>query len=313
MIFEKELKEADEFISAKKYKDALLIYDGIVNKISNPPADLMKKYAICLQERLRYSESLKITDDLLNKNPDDTDMLLNRCICLGKQDKHKEAISQYEKILEIDKNYLKQIGYYAYLLERTDSSEKAEYYYKLAIEYEPDNLWYISHFAFFLQKLKRYSEAEVYYNEAIKRDSENTWLIKRYVIFISLMKGKEAAYLYYDNLIKGEPTNCNYYINLSELAIINDDRKKALELLDKADGFEKPLVMELILLFYRGVYFASEEDYESLDNTIEKIGILRPKYLSYIHRDFTDLNRYINTRFNDRQLIAYKRIMNSLN
>ncbi len=304
-VYEKELLNANKEYEKKNYKEALLIYDNLFYKISDPSIKLIKKYAICLQKKLRYQESIKLIKLVLEKKPRDTDMHLNHCICLGKQNKHLEALEVYERILKIDDKFRIQIGYYAYLLGRTGNNEKAEYYYKLALEYEPENLWYISHYAFFLQRLKRYSEAEMYYKKAIENDSENTWLIKRYAFFLYETSGKDSAYLYYDELIKKDPLNYSYYINAAELALIVDDEDIAFKFLCNAHELHKPLVIEVVSLFYLGVYFICKKEYEKLDDLIKQLSILRKENTSYIDRDLTDLDTYINDNFDHSQSEMY--------
>lgn len=310
MNYEKELLKAHKKYEEKKYEEAVLIYDNLFCKISNPTINLIKEYAICLQKRLRYEESLKLTDIVLLKNPNDADMLLNYCICLGKQNKHAEALELYERILKFNEKYRIQIGYYAYLLGRTGNYEKADYYYKIALEYESQNLWYISHYAFFLQKLKRYREAEMYYKKAIKNDSNNSWLIKRYAFFIYEMSGKDSAYLYYKDLITRDLSNYNYYINAAELAIISNDKDIAFRFLCKTDKLDKPLVIEIILLFYWGVYFICKKEYEKLNDSIKEMSLLRKNYTSYIDRDLTDLEEYVNNNFDKFQRKLYITIFN---
>jgi|GEM_PF-2903810 len=313
MLLEQQIQKAHKLYTDENYKEALSIYDNIFSKITNPSLELVKKYAVCLQERLRYMESMKLTLELLEQKPDDTSMLLNYCICLGKQNRHKEALQQYEKILSIDSKFINQLGYYAYLLERTGNNEKADYYYKKALAHEPQNLWYTSHYAFFLQKNKRYKDSEFYYKKAIESDTNNTWLVKRYAFFIAEMRGKEFAYSYYDDLIKKDPHNYNYFINMVELALIFQDEDKAFEYLDKADKLEKPLVMDIILLFYKGTYFVFKKDYEKVKTILGDMSLLRKEYKSYIHRDLTDLNNFIEKNLNSNQRYEYSNILVSLN
>ncbi len=313
MLLEQQLHKAHKLYNEGNYKEALVIYDEAFCKVALPSTDLVKEYASCLQERLRYAESIELTNKVLQENPNDSSMLLNLCICLGKQNKHRDALRQYEKILLTEKDYTDQIGYYAYLLERTGNIEKADIYYKKALEFEPENLWYISHYAFFLQKIKRYEQSEFYYKKAIESDPENTWLIKRYAFFINEMRGKIDVYSYYDNLIMKEPSNYNYHINMAEATIIFKDGEKARKHLEKADKLDKPLVMELILLFYWGVYFIYIEDYKNLGSAKKKISIQRENYKSYIHRDLIDLGSFIDSNFSDIQKEQYNDLLISLN
>jgi hypothetical protein len=100
---------------------------------------------------------------------------------------------------------------------------------------------------------------------------------------------------------------------MAEAALIFKDGEKARELLEKSDKLEKPLVMELILLFYWGMYFIYTENYKDVENTKEKIASLRQNYKSYIHRDLIDLNSFMDRNFSNFQKEQYKDLLNSLN
>ena len=82
---------AKKLLNQKKYKEALTMYDSIYERDKNQSLDFLKEYAWCLQERLRYRESIELTQKILLQAPRDTDALLNYTICLGKQNFHKEA------------------------------------------------------------------------------------------------------------------------------------------------------------------------------------------------------------------------------
>lgn len=303
--------DEDQFLKAhvsfvqKNYMDTLLIFDKLFDKVSDPTMEMMKEYAISLQNKSRYEESIRIGKMALEKNQNDTEMLLNNCICFGKLGNYGVALKLYEKILKLDQNYKIQIGYYAYLLGKTGKSEMADFYYKQAIAYEPENMWYVSHYAFFLQQSNRYCEADKYYKIAIKNDSGNSWLHKRYAMFIYGIYGKDAAFDYYNKLIEGNPQNYNSYINAAELAIISEDWKTAFAFLRGTDSMMQPPVIKIILLFYWIIYYICNKEYGKVDEAIREISILRNGYVGYIHRDFTDLNDFINKKLNDAQKKQY--------
>lgn len=251
--------------------------------------------------------------ELLNKNNNDTELMLNYVICLGKQGKHQDALREYEKIFEIDQNFKVQIGYYAYLLERNGLFDKADKYYRIALTTDPDNIWYISHYAFYLHKARRYQESQTFFQKALQLEPDNTWTIKRYVFLIYNMQGKEAAYSYYQGLIQTNPQNSNYYINLAELCIIAGEPNKAITYLNQAQKIKKPLVMEIINLFYLAVYFISQNNYLKLENILEQIRNTAKGYSSYIHRDFTDLGEYIANHYDLEQQKKYDELLYVLN
>ncbi len=301
----KEIMRAHDYYTQKKYSEALMLYDGLINKMRSFPKVFQKEYAICLQKSMRYKEGALITKNILKSEPEDTDMLLNMCICLGKLGKHKAALVYYNRILKIDRTYITEIGYYAYLLGKTKKLKKADHYYRFALKKEPDNAWYISHYAFFLQEQKKYQEAEVYFKTAMDKEPKNSWVLKRYVYFLYETKGKDAAYSYCDKLIKNDSLNCNIYINSAELAIVLSDADRVLALLNAAEQLENPLVIDVILLFYWTVYYLCNRDYEKVEENVEKLLKKRKEYTGYIHRDFTDLENYISKKNNFYQRIQY--------
>jgi tetratricopeptide (TPR) repeat protein len=300
---------AKELFNQKKYKEAVIIYDSIYERDKNQTLDFLKEYAWCLQERLRYRESIELTLKILQQAPKDTDALLNYTICLGKQNFHKEAAEQYEKILEIDGNFSREIGYYGYLLERLGKLKEARKYYQRGLEIEPDNNWYISHYALCLQKSKQYPEAVRYFRKSLEKEPKNTWLIKRFAMLKQEVDGKDAAYRYYEDLLPQYPGNTNLYINYAELTILNNDPDKALELLKRAETIEKVLVMEIIYSFYIGFCCLIKEDYSQVEKYIEVISEKVKSYKSYIHRDFTDIEAHVEGAFNSRQKSLYEKLL----
>ena len=297
------------FFIQKKYKEALIIYDSIYERDRNQPLDFLKEYAWCLQERLRYRESIELTQKILRQAPRDTDALLNYTICLGKQNFHQEAAEQYRKILEIDGNFSREIGYYGYLLERLGKIKEAPKYYQRGLEIEPDNNWYISHYALCLQKLKQYPEADRYFRKSLEQEPKNTWLIKRFAMLKQEVEGKDAAYRYYEDLLRRDPGNTNLYINYAELTILNNDPDRALELLKSAGTLEKVLVMEIVYSFYIGLCCLITGDYAKVEKYIEVISEKVKNYKNYIHRDFTEIEAYIERTCNSRQKSLYKKLL----
>lgn len=307
-----ELLNAHACYLQKDYKRSLLIYDEAIDKVTNPPIEFLKEYANCLLKAMRYKESIKVTNKILKNECTDTDILLNMCICLGKLGSYKKALDYYDRILKIDENYKIQIGYYAYLLGRNGEIEKADFYYNLAMQYEPDNMWYVSHYAFFLQTLKKYTEAEIYYKKAIENDVSNSWLLKRYIYFTYEVNGIEAAYSFCNNLIKSNLSNYNYYINAAEFSIVTNNTEVAFKYLQATEKLYKSPIIEVIVLFYWGVYYICNKKYKKLEDVIEKLQCLRKNHAGHIHRDFTDLEMYVNRNMDKFQRKQYLTIFDIL-
>lgn len=301
--------QAAALTGEERFKEALVIFDEIKDQVEDPSTEFKRHHAQCLQERLRYDESMALLSDILAGDADDTEALLIRTFCHGKQNKHAEAIADYERILELDGSFSKQIGYYAYLLERTGRLEDADQYYLKGLEAHPDDLWYLGHYAFYLHKVKRYDESADYFERTIAKNTKNTWAIKRYAYLKRDKDGLDAASAYYDQLIGDEPDNVNHYLNYAELLILGGKGDVAEPLLETALTLDKPLVLEVIAQFYMAFYYLSVKDYVAVNTHYSKIIELVKGVESYIHRDYTDIAGYVETNFDPQQTELYGLIL----
>lgn len=289
------------------------IYDELVkNKKVQLTEDELKFYMICLRERLRYRESIELSEKLLKMHSNNSVELLNLCICYGKQGEYKRAIEYYEEILKNDSAFEEQLGYYAYLLYQNNKLEESKKVYEIAIKKEPNNSWYISHYALLLEKLGQYSEAIKYFKKAMDLDQNNTWLIKTFIFLYGKLEGTKKAYKYYLDLIKNNKDNFNLYINYAEYAILNNDIDYAKNILEKIEVEKMSIALQVIYYIYScfiDLYNDQKDDFE-----INKVLFLqkRQQYNGYIHRDFTLLNKFAEEKFTKENNYLYHQILQNL-
>ncbi|MBD3315735.1 MAG: tetratricopeptide repeat protein [Chitinivibrionales bacterium] len=294
------LRYAYSLYAKGEYKSALQLYDEKqkMGGSSSLNGEHRLAYAWCLQERLRYAESMVLTKKILQENPTDATALVNYAICLGKQNSHREALTYFDKILDSDPKYVPRIGYYAYLLERTGDFEKAAIYYKKALDLEPDNLWYISHYAFFLHKARKLEDSEKWFKKTLELSPENTWVIKRYVYLLRDLYGDGKANAYYEELINTDSANANHYINYAELKILQGYHAEAGRILQEATSLNNPLVISIIIRVYLTTLSILQDDGQ-VDESLKKLRESAQRYGNYIHRDYTDLKNYMRINAND--------------
>lgn len=311
MLTKEKTDVAVKLFDERRYAEALHAFNEI-QKLGRLPPSLLEPYAICLRECFRYNESFNLSEQILKDHPS-TAMMLNVCICLGKQGRYKPALEEYEKILKINPGFNINLGYYAYLLERNGFTEKADKIYRQALANEPLDLWYIEHYAFYLQKCKRFDDAKLYYQKAMKTDSSNTWLKKRYALFLNQVDGKDAALKYFKKIIDSDFENCNNRINYAEFLIFSNDYKNALSALNDAKIHVKKDVEEAVIEFYTAVVKIALGDNEGAGNAAKRLKELRSHQDFYIHRDLTDLCCFVENNFDEKEMEAYKSVMECLN
>jgi len=310
---ERQVEEAKKLFKDCEYKEALVIYDELfADKSLKNSKDDWKEYMVCLRERLRYHDSIKIAESILEKYKNDEDALLNLCICNGKQQRHREAIDFYEQILKEIPEYKKNIGYYAYLNDRVGDVERAEQKYQESFLYEPDNIWNISHYAMLLQKIGKNEKAITIYEKAIKETPKDTWLIKKFLILYGEINGKEKVYDYYKKLIEQDQKNYNLYINFAEYALSNQDINTAKKILSLIKIENVPLVLQIILGFYHCFIYIIKENNSCFSEGIKVMQSKREQYNAYIHRDFSALEDYTSKYFNNVQKIRFKELLGIL-
>jgi len=119
-------------ISEKRYNEAMIYVDKILNEDTNNVKALSNKSGLLLQLE-KYEESLAISNQLLEKDPEKISILSNKAIALKMLEKYEESFIVFSKILYIDPNNEQVQKSRAKLLSGTPTISTSETNYKVHI------------------------------------------------------------------------------------------------------------------------------------------------------------------------------------
>jgi tetratricopeptide (TPR) repeat protein len=153
-----------------KYNDGLVLLDGMLKNFPENEKDLKMKKASILKNMRDLEGGLKIIDELINKNPEDNDLLNYRAL------------------------------WYQYL----NNKEEALKIIKELIEREPDNGIYHDSYGEILMAFNDYELAINKFKRAIELDSKGWYIYQTYIKLGICYRGLEDYDLALEYLRKGE-------------------------------------------------------------------------------------------------------------
>ena len=126
----------------------------------------------------KYKDAMVLYDEILDKDPDNIDALSSKAQCIQKIDPNPfaKALSLYEKALKLDEKDFEtnfNIGILYYQRKERDDFAKALTYLKKANELDPYNKIVLYDIAVIYEEQGDYPLAEEYYRKLLKIDSKN--------------------------------------------------------------------------------------------------------------------------------------------
>jgi tetratricopeptide (TPR) repeat protein len=97
------LDKGNKFLDAGKYKEAINVYDKVLEQEPNDTAALYNK-ALALSSLGNFTDAIEYYDKVLVIEPNATDALIGKADNLAQLEKYEEAITLYDKVLEISPN-----------------------------------------------------------------------------------------------------------------------------------------------------------------------------------------------------------------
>lgn len=94
-------QQADTLYKAKRYEEAIFIYDQIL-KLDSGNARIWNNKGLCFNNLDRHADAISCYDKALNINPKHVLAWCNRGISLMKLNKHEDALQCFCKAMEID-------------------------------------------------------------------------------------------------------------------------------------------------------------------------------------------------------------------
>ena len=94
MILDSLLKQAINNFDKKKFEKSIELFEKILEKEPNN-SEIITNKAICLAELGRYEESIEQLEKVLNQNPDDFDGWYNKATTLYDMGKYEDALDGF--------------------------------------------------------------------------------------------------------------------------------------------------------------------------------------------------------------------------
>ncbi len=198
---------ADEYIAVKKYKQASLLLEKIVEESGDQ--DSIAKLLEVYEASGDKDRIISTFNSLIDLNPEDYGLRLNFALALEKAGKIKEAINEYKKLigkvpddelpavykslgylysenkqpkqavssylnaLKLDKNDINLYYNISALYELTGDMKNADNYLSKAVELKPGDLESRLKLSENLIKRKQYKRAETYLNQILKKQPKS--------------------------------------------------------------------------------------------------------------------------------------------
>ena len=151
----------------------------------------------------KYRKKLILCDDALRKNPDDTNLLLEKGDISYNLERCKDALNVYQKILKIEPDNFEALIRSGNILCELERSNDALIHYDNALKIQTDNIELLSKKGFILHSLGKHEDTLLVYGKLLEIDSLNIpILIKMADIFYDIGRLNDASNAYEKALSK---------------------------------------------------------------------------------------------------------------
>ena len=259
------------------------------------------------------NEEEKKYREILGKNPNDVNALVNLGIVLNEQEQYQEAVTFFQKALKFvpeDEQVLHELSF---ALAIQDKLEEAEEIYRKILKINPKKTSILFNLALVLYKKQNLTEAEEIYLQLVEMqpDDSSTWL-NLGVVQYDLNKLDEAEQAY-RKALELKPKYTKAVLNLVNVLEEKGEINEAADVVLKAfkeNRYCTILLREYYRLTKTGFYIpnivdaypekyydykdkSTNEDYIAIVlDIIQSIGDIRYKYILYFYKDKVDIPIY---------------------
>lgn len=232
------LNIANLYLSLSKIKESLQFYSILLNNNPNNEAALKGK-AACLFSIHSFKEAIDIYDTIINKiNKNDINSIFNRSVCYFEMKNYKESLNSYQSFIKLNKsNYIVYVNM-AQCEEELGHLDKAIPYYNEAIallKKQKDintlnDIMYKKGYSLF--ELNKPKEAEKVFNEIIKQNKNYAKAYCGLGLCYNRNRKFSEAIKFYDKAIELEGDNPLFFLYKCFGLIDKDSLKDAKGTLD---------------------------------------------------------------------------------
>jgi tetratricopeptide (TPR) repeat protein len=188
--------------------------------------------AIRFYEEGKIPAAEKTLNEIIRKNPYDTDALLFLGGIYLNEGSYDKAERCYKKIISLAKDHPTANYNIACVLHKLDRLYEAEEYYKKTLLINPNHIDALHNLGDLYSALGKNEDALNYYNEVIKLNSGRSKTLVNIAKLLSSRGEYDKAEYYYAQAIFFDPLNIQYVLNLAECFVKQDRYDKAINNLE---------------------------------------------------------------------------------
>jgi Tfp pilus assembly protein PilF len=203
-------------------------------EVSPEQPDLLYAYADALdQQGGDLDEIQALYERTIDADPTNQRYLGNYANFLAKRrGDPSKAATMYLRAIEAAPDQVQHLAGYVNLLIDQGDLDQAEIYFDRAVDLAPELL---RHYAMFLVRRDKLEAADAVYRRAVERVPPDAEDLGMYALFLARdREDLAAARDMYDRAIEADPQNANNLGNYALLTLLQDDRGKAIGLIDQA-------------------------------------------------------------------------------
>jgi tetratricopeptide (TPR) repeat protein len=186
-----------ESVSKKNKND----YDNYMINLLNLDKNIKPSYED-IKKNNRYERIVTICDDLLQKDPNNIDLLIKKSMALGLNNEYELAINCCNKILNQNPFNFKSLKNKAYFLTCINQNEAALECYNEAIKINPSNIDCYFGKGIILDRLGKHNDAIECFNKIIDIDPTNRIALINKIVTLGKLNKNEDAFECYKKILE---------------------------------------------------------------------------------------------------------------
>jgi len=263
------IEEGKALAKAGKIEEAIVIFENLVNKNPND-AEILANYARAMRDGKQYEKAANLFDRSLKIVPNQASVIMSYITLLRDTRQYEKAFSLFDRALELEPDNIITLNSYAGILAKGGYYEKAFSLFDRSLELEPDNARTLTSYANLLANQGYYEKAFSLFDRSLELEPDNAITVRQYTNLLVNQGNYEKAFPLFDRALEPEPDNARTLAIYANILAKRGDYEKAFPLFDRSLELEPDNVITLNtygnLLASQGYY---EKAFSLFDRALE--------------------------------------------
>ena len=229
------MNQAEELVQAKKYEEAIAIFEQIL--IDFPEnAKAWRKYGdtLALRKVNRHEEAYIAFQKSLQIEPDNPITLSRYANALASASQYERAFHIFEQLRQIQPDNPITLGQYANALASNDRFDKAWPFFERALEIQPDNPITLSQYANALASAGQPDKAWPFFERALEIQPNHLMTLGQYATSLASNGQLDKALQFFEQSLKVKPDNPITLSQYANALASNGQPDKAWEFFERS-------------------------------------------------------------------------------